>query len=133
MLYDVENMSHNVSLENLDCILTFSMDYLDFDTDIPLTISFEVDYDEQSGFIEVDEDEIVLAINPKLEGEELVRTVFHELVHAKQILTGQYVPGEGKLPGTWNGVMYTCDYYDLPWEKNAYALEEKMCGEYFGN
>jgi hypothetical protein len=129
MFYEVEKMSHQVSYDDLDSMLTFAMDYLEFDTDVPLIISFEVDNEQQSGFIDVDEDEILMNINPKLTGEELVRTVFHELVHAKQIQSGQYDPNDS----TWGGVMYTCDYWNLPWEKDAYQKEEEMFIEYSKN
>lgn len=126
MLYDVEKMSHNVSFEQLDSILTFAMGYLDFDTDVPLTISFEVDHDGQSGFIDVDEDEVMLNVNPKLSLTEMTKTIFHELVHAKQIMSGQYDPNDN----TWGGVLYTCDYWNLPWEIEAYELESDMFDKY---
>lgn len=126
MFYEVEKMSHKVSYEELDSMLTFAMRYLEFDTDVPLTITFKVDNEHQAGFIDADEDEILMNLNPKLVGEELVRTVFHEMVHAKQMQSGQYDPDFS----TWHGVIYTCDYWNLPWEKDAYQKEEEMFTEY---
>ena len=126
MLYSVEKMSHHVSLEELDSILSFAMEYLGFDTDIPLTVLFEVDNKDRAGYAEVDEDEIILAVNPTLRGEEFIRTVFHELVHAKQILSGQFDPDDS----SWGGLIYTCDYWSLPWEIEAYQLEADMFDKY---
>lgn len=126
MFYEVEKMSQSVSFEELDSMLTFAMNYLDFDTDIPVIVTFDLEGAESLGYADVDEDEITLAISPSLSGEELVRTVFHELVHANQIIKGVYDPYES----TWNGSVYTGNYWDLPWEKEAYALEETMYGEY---
>ena len=126
MLYEVENMSHQASHEELDSILAFAMNYLEFDTDIPLLVSFEVDHGDQMGFIEVDEDEVLLAVNPTLSGEQLARTIFHELVHANQILSNAYDP----CTSTWYGEVHTGDYWSLPWEVEAYAVEDDMFSQY---
>lgn len=135
MFYEVEDCPDNVSFEQLDDIISFTLEALDFDCDSNLLIHFDSGLkDNQSGYFdyEEDEDELCISISHNLRGEEMVRTIMHELVHARQILTGQYVPGEGNTPGLWNGVMYTCDYYDLPWEKEAYALEQNIYEKYIG-
>lgn len=136
MLYEVENCPDSVSFEQLDSVISFTLDALNFDCDGCLILTFDDELEaQQCGFFDFDEgeNELCISISPLLRGEEMVKTIMHELVHAKQILTGQYVPGEGSIPGTWNGVMYTCDYIDLPWEREAYALEETLYGKYKSN
>lgn len=136
MFYEVENCPESVSFEQLDSVIAFTLDALDFDVDATLIITFDDDLEaNQCGYFEYDEDEgeLYISISHTLRGEEMIRTIMHELVHARQILTGEYVPGEGNIPGTWNDVMYTCDYMDLPWEKEAYALEEIIYAQYIGN
>lgn len=131
MFYEVENCPDSVSFEQLDSVVAFTLNKLNFDCDAGLIINFDDELEaHQCGYFDYEDDELYISISHKLRGEEMVRTIMHELVHARQILTGQYVPGEGNMPGVWNGVMYTCDYHDLPWEKEAYALEESIYEEY---
>lgn len=133
MFYEVENIPEDVSFEQLDSVIAFALKSLDFDTDAGLVINFDDELAEhQCGYFEYDEDEyeLYISISHALRGEEMVRTIMHELVHARQILTGLYVPGEGKTPGTWAGIQYDCEYKDLPWEIEAYALEEQMFVNY---
>jgi len=131
MLYEVENIPESVTFEQLDSVISFTLNALDFDCDSQLVIEFDDTMEVgQCGFFEYDEDELLISISHLLQGEEMLRTIIHELVHARQILTGQYVPGEGRKAGTWEGVTYDCDYMNLPWEKEAYALEETIYESY---
>lgn len=135
MFYEVENLPADVTFSQLDSIVNFALNYLEIDTDDTILINFDEDLEpHQCGYFDYEEDdgELYISISHALRGEEMVRTIMHELVHARQILTGLYVPGEGKVPGTWAGIEYSCEYKDLPWEIEAYALEEAMFTEYEG-
>jgi hypothetical protein len=58
----------------------------------------------------------------------LVSTVCHEMVHIKQ-----YVKGELGDFRQWKSrkISDKTEYYDLPWEKEAYRLEERLAIECF--
>lgn len=129
MFYIVENHPKNVTFLQLDNAISHALNFLNFDCDDTLVVLFDDEVKpHQCGYFEYDEDdsELVIGISPALRGEELFKTIMHELVHARQILTGVYVPGEGNTLGTWQGVEYSGDYMSLPWEVEAYALEEQM-------
>lgn len=136
MIYEVENLPKHVSLLQLDRILCYTLDALGLHQEAFLLIRFEHDLEENlHGFFDYDEieNELYISICHSLREEDMIRTIIHELIHARQILTGQYVPGEGKFRGTWYGIEYNCNYDELPWEKEAYALEEEIYVRYSTN
>ena len=66
-----------------------------------------------------------LDINSRQSSEEIVATLFHEMKHVEQTATGrlnQYI-FEGK---DYRNV----DYWDRPWEKEAYAFESRTILRY---
>lgn len=125
MMYYANNKPKQITFELIDAAINHAVDFLGLQ-DVMIEIDFEklgnvaanVDYDE-------DENTIEIVFNKDLcgKGDEFERTLFHELVHAKQILDGRLELGN---PSKWMGIIYTCSYYELPWEKEAYALEEEM-------
>ena len=66
--------------------------------------------------------------------EELLTTIFHEMVHVRQSERG-YLKDKG-LVKVWKGQeyvhIYSCeeDYKQLPWEAEAYQLQEEMLEQY---
>lgn len=63
----------------------------------------------------------------KLEYEEILKTIAHELVHAKQYLKGELVAHSGQL---WKGKKYG-GYLTTPWEKEAYKKEHQLFAKYW--
>lgn len=68
-----------------------------------------------------------LQINPKLSVKDMLTALAHEMVHVKQFATGeskQYerTPYVTKFRGVMVNVS-TTDYWDLPWEIDAYGRE----------
>ena len=66
-------------------------------------------------------------INEIQSQEDIIRSIFHELVHVRQTDDG-YLSLDGN---SWKGFLYRTkemevDYDHLPWEKEAAELEEKM-------
>lgn len=66
-----------------------------------------------------------------LSREDKLSTLGHELVHAKQYLTGNLKNStnkKGNEVGVWKGHTYlwTDNPDELPWEKEAYELEKKI-------
>lgn len=80
------------------------------------------------GYFSVDEDEGELYIHAheKLNKENLTRTIFHEMVHLKQLITGRWDPE--RL--TWEGQVYDCAYSERPWEIEAFEQEDLLYAEY---
>ena len=63
-------------------------------------------------------------------GHAILKTLAHELVHVKQFLKRELVDTNG-LESKWKGEAYLyIDYYNLPWEKEAYHLQEVLLKEY---
>ena len=62
--------------------------------------------------------------------KEILRTIFHELVHVKQYIAGE-LTSEGEIM-RWNGTVYIGAYELLPWEVEAFELEEVMMKSFGG-
>ena len=64
-----------------------------------------------------------------------LEVLMHELVHVKQYALGELKDSEKGLV-FWKKKTYNWDIYDLehvmniPWEKQAYELSEKLCDKY---
>lgn len=121
MIYELVNKPSKLETVLLDSAVSFACSYLQLDLD--LIISFESLKRHQCGFCDYDEDEIVISIAKRLSVENVIRTLFHELVHVKQYSDGRLENGS---PQMWCGVIYEDKYENLPWEVEAFDLEEKM-------
>lgn len=131
MIYELEGTSRNISRKSLDKVLTFAQNYLGIQQTAFLTVRLTNDFkDYQCGYcdeVDIDEEWVELEINKTLDKETMITTILHEMVHVKQILEGRLVQGN---PSTWNGIEYDCDYDELPWEVEAFALEQEMVKEF---
>jgi hypothetical protein len=125
-MYYTNNKPKQISLELLDAVIMHAVSCLRL-ADFTIEMNFKklsdgtaacVDYDEDEKVVELDIDQ-----NIWKKPQELERTIFHELVHAKQIIDGRLELG---WPSKWMGNVYTCSYLNLPWEKEAYFLEDLM-------
>lgn len=66
----------------------------------------------------------------KLEMTQMMQILAHELVHAKQYLKGELASPNGKL--RWKRKTYDhVDYYEQPWEVEAYSSEEDLFTKYW--
>lgn len=120
-------MSKNIDLCELDRSLTFGQEYLELDSDLLLHIIFSTETDGLFGYYEgVDEDEYQIVINSTLTRDDIVETLFHELVHINQHSKGDF-DQELRL---WKGKKYDCLYLDLPWEVQAFHHQDIMMEEY---
>lgn len=131
MIYEVEGTTRNISRKHLDKVLYFAQSYLGIKETAFLTVRFSKDFNEdQCGYcdeVDIDEEWVELEINKGLDAKTMVETILHEMVHVKQILDGRLVQGN---PSTWNGVEYDGNYNELPWEIEAYRIEEQMAREF---
>ena len=98
----------------------FAKEYLmprirELDVDITITKKMEVDAD-----VVGDEREYEMRIRSGQDEEDLITSVFHEMVHVKQGVRGEFPLFEQS----------DMDYLDRPWEIEAYDLQEKILDAY---
>jgi hypothetical protein len=73
--------------------------------------------------------EISIAVDSALALPQLLMTLAHEMVHAKQYVRGQYrgeLSRNGKMKRIWLGKQYTVAYLNRPWEKEAFRREGEL-------
>ena len=77
--------------------------------------------------------EFLIEVDKTIEEDEFVETIIHEMVHVKQFakeeLKERFKPYHREL---WFGkeIDTKNKYSSLPWEKDAYKLQEKLYNEY---
>jgi hypothetical protein len=83
-----------------------------------------VDYNEANKPRDFD-----ILIKKRLGEQEIIKTIAHEMVHVKQ-----YVYGElNEYMSMWKGTEVSeddYDYYDSPWEIEAFELENKLYNQF---
>ena len=79
--------------------------------------------------------EFNLEIDKRLKGDDFITAITHEMVHVKQYARDE-TKDVNRFTKSWKGddhiSMYTTveEYMSLPWEKEAYELQEILCEEY---
>jgi hypothetical protein len=77
----------------------------------------------------------VLEIDSRLKGDDFITAITHEMVHVKQYARGE-TKDVNKFTKSWKGEEYISlystvdEYMALPWEEEAYRLQETLCEEY---
>lgn len=126
MIYEVEKKPKKLPYPLLDRAVLFASKFLDLNVD--LIIEFKILKAHQCGFCDYYEDDITITISRYLSVEDIIRTLFHEMVHVKQYVDGRLEHGSS---GIWLGTMCEDKYEDLPWEIEAYELEQKMIDAFY--
>ena len=127
MIYEVVNKPKKIETVLLDSAVLFACSYLKLDLDF--VIEFESLKRHQFGLCDYDEDEVIIIVAKRLSPKEAIRTIFHELVHVKQYEDGRLENGS---PQIWEGIAIEDAYKNLPWEVEAFDLEEKMMTIFYG-
>ena len=79
--------------------------------------------------------EFLLEIDADLKLRRVLQSVCHEMVHVKQYARGE-TKDINQFTKSWKGDEYISlystvdEYMALPWEKEAYELQEVLCSEY---
>jgi len=76
-----------------------------------------------------DDKEITIAVDSQLQLPQMLMTLAHEMVHAKQYMRGQYkaTPSRnGKHKRFWLGKQYSVSYMKRPWEREAFRREGEL-------
>lgn len=125
MYYVTYGKPKKISDKLMDRAILFASEFLE------LNETIEVDFEDviekgQCGYCDYDEDGITVFINSRMKISQIIITLFHEMVHAKQFIRGELITGEGKLPSRWLGDECNLPYLETPWEREAYELEAVM-------
>ena len=133
MLLSVNKVPKKLGTDTLNKVLDFAEKYLKLNPKLEIHIDFirtkkflgqyeGIDEHGETHYIDISEGE---------SQEDIIRSIFHELVHVKQTEEGD-LSLDGK---SWKGKLYKTDhmevdYEHLPWEIEAFKLEEKMWKEF---
>jgi biotin synthase-like enzyme len=131
MIYEVVNKPKKIDEVLLDRAVSFAADFLELDVD--LLISFQSLKKHQCGFCDYscdyscdfDEDEVIITIAKRLSLREMIVTLFHEMIHVQQYVSGRLEHGS-----KWLGKVYECVYSELPWEVEAHEMEKEMMAKF---
>jgi len=132
MLIGLGNVKNDRVVDTIENVVTRVSDTLfgDIDHDM-ISVGFEIDSDlEVDGYCtQEDHDDYTIEIRSGLHGEELERTIIHELVHVCQYVRGdlvqEHIDGLGPRMIWKDEDMTSTDYNDRPWEQQAVELEEQ--------
>ena len=75
------------------------------------------------------EKEISIAVDSQLDFPQMLITLAHEMVHAKQYVRGQYrseLSRNGRMKKIWLGKQYSVAYMKRPWEIEAFSREGEL-------
>lgn len=132
MLIGLGNVCNDRMVDDIERIVYHISETLfhDIDHDI-ISVAFETKSDlEVDGYCSQNDDfDYTVELKAGLRGEELERTIIHELVHIWQYVRGslvqEHIDGLGPRM-VWMGKdMTSIDYNDRPWEQEALDLEER--------
>jgi hypothetical protein len=95
-----------------------------------ITLSWAKEEGDFSYCIENDDASFNMEIQKWLKGEDLIKTIGHEMVHVWQHKRGDLVSFHNEFRWFWKGQMYVGtennmeEYFLRPWELEARALED---------
>jgi hypothetical protein len=72
-----------------------------------------------------------MVIDTAMSIENLIITLAHEMVHVKQYARGQITHGKNLKSKFWMGQKIKSQYYDSPWEVEAYSRERVLANKIF--
>jgi hypothetical protein len=74
---------------------------------------------------------LLMILDSSLDIERLVITIAHEMVHVKQFAKGHIVSSLFKKTQYWRGKRVRENYYNRPWELEAFAKERILANKIF--
>ncbi len=83
--------------------------------------------DAEGYCLQIDNREFEIDIDRRLKGEDLLTTVFHEMVHVKQAVRKEHPINSIISYSTHE------EYINLPWEIEAYRVQEEILEEWKKN
>ena len=79
--------------------------------------------------------EFIIEVDKKQKIVQFVTTIVHEMIHVKQWVRNEMDDGCSGQIARWKSKAIPADtnYFDLPWEKEAYRLQDKYSREIWEN
>lgn len=74
---------------------------------------------------------IGMVLDTALDLERLIITMAHEMIHVKQYARGQITHSKNMKARYWMGKKIKADYYNQPWELEAYSKERILANKVF--
>ena len=103
---------------------------------LDICVQLSTDMDHADGYcLAVDNREFVIEVDSRLKGDDFITALTHEMVHVKQYARGE-TKDVNQFTKSWKGEEYIAmystveEYMELPWEKEAYELQEVLCNDY---
>lgn len=75
---------------------------------------------------------LFMTLDSRLSFHDLLITLAHEMIHVKQYAKGQLklvVSSRGKFSFSWMGKKHIGEYYDCPWELEAFSRERILANK----
>ena len=91
---------------------------------------------EAIGFCMMQEkNQFEIELDKKLSIKDMVTALCHEMVHVKQFAKKEMVDGIKTGVPIWKSkkISLNTNYWDLPWEKEAYRMEKKLANSVWEN
>lgn len=97
---------------------------------IDITVEFKKNLDAYGYCMQEDDRVYTLTLKKGMGLFDLISTITHEMIHLKQYVKKELRDENGNT--MWKKKAYNnVDYFDAPWEKEAYKLEKKLAVECF--
>jgi len=103
---------------------------------LDICVELSKDMDHADAYcLAVNPREFVIEVDSRLKGDDFITALTHEMVHVKQYARGE-TKDVNKFTKSWKGDEYISvystvdEYMALPWEAEAYELQEVLCNEY---
>lgn len=137
MMYCVEFMPKKLKQTDIFKAIDWVMLELELPDHIDISIEFKhLSNGEHAAVInedyDSDEDDawvFNIEVSKHLEKEDVVRSIFHEMIHIKQMSQGRFKCVNGCY--YWLGKKVPeLNYMDRPWEVEAFEYEEKLLDKY---
>ena len=104
---------------------------------LDVCVELSDDMESADGYcLAVDNREFVIEIDSNLEDDDFITAITHEMVHVKQHARNELKDCKELALKKWKGeehiALYTTveEYMNLPWEEEAYRLQEVLLNEY---
>tara|TARA_B100001093_G_scaffold517232_1_gene598189 strand:- start:932 stop:1339 length:408 start_codon:yes stop_codon:yes gene_type:complete len=124
MILEILNKPSKISDDMIDSIVNHADQILDLEELEELQIVFNEEDGDTCGYFDgIGEEEdgvAVIEINSKKSLEEIIKTIFHEIVHVQQVLHGFFCNEEKTWYGDYFGDL---NYDEKPWEIDAFSKE----------
>ena len=122
-----------LTYENIERVVRVGSSILGIDPNAIVCDIYRDRNDDAIGYCSGDHEDVQISINQDLRGNDWVEVLAHELIHAKQYLTGE-LEDAGQLTMYWQGnkiVMLKAifseeEYKLLPWEAEAFRGQHKL-------